>query len=247
MSSKIGGQVNLARMLPGRDDIGMVLRWYEDQLRRHAVRIEFGERIESPEGAAEVLAKERPDVVVIATGSRPIRDGMQQFDYSAIQGHELTLSIDQVLTGAEVGREVMILDESGFVEGLALSEMLSKRGSKVELVTRDPAPGLETQWSLQLPYLYERAFRAGVTFTPNTFISQVRADSVTLFNVYTGERAIRRGSITVILNTGRTPNDEPCSLFSGKVGTLLTVGDCNLARREMGEVIAEAFELTRTI
>ena len=88
---------------------------------------------------------------------------MQQFDYSPIRGHELTaLSIDDVLTGAEVGKEVMILDESAFVEGLALSEMLSKRGSKVELVTRDPAPGLETLWSLQLPYLYERAFRARV-------------------------------------------------------------------------------------
>ena len=71
------------------------------------------------------------------------------------------------LPGAEVGKEVMILDESAFVEGLALSEMLAKRGSKVELVTRDPAPGLETLWSLQLPYLYERAFGAGVTFTPN--------------------------------------------------------------------------------
>ena len=32
MTSKIGGQVNLARMLPGRDDIGAVLGWYEGQL-----------------------------------------------------------------------------------------------------------------------------------------------------------------------------------------------------------------------
>ena len=67
-----------------------------------------------------------------------------------------------------MGKDVLILDESGFVEGLSLSEMLAKRGSKVELVTRDPAPGLETQWSLQLPYLYERALGAGVVFTPNT-------------------------------------------------------------------------------
>ena len=247
MSSRIGGQVNLAMMLPGRKEIGSILTWYERQLNRQAVRIEFGRPIASPEAANRVLNEERPDIVVVATGSRPMSDGMQQFDYSAIQGHELTLSIDQVMAGAPVGREVIILDESGFVEGLALSEMLSDRGSKVELVTRDPAPGLETQWSLQLPYLYERALRAGVTFTPNTFISQVRSDSVTLFNVYTKERRTRSGSITVILNTGRTPNDELCSFFSGRVGTLLTVGDCNLARREMGEVIAEAFDTLRNL
>jgi dimethylglycine catabolism A len=247
MSSRIGGQVNLAMMLPGRKEIGSILTWYERQLNRQAVRIEFGRPIASPEAANRVLNEERPDIVVVATGSRPMSDGMQQFDYSAIQGHALTLSIDQVMAGAPVGREVIILDESGFVEGLALSEMLSDRGSKVELVTRDPAPGLETQWSLQLPYLYERALRAGVTFTPNTFISQVRSDSVTLFNVYTKERRTRSGSITVILNTGRTPNDELCSFFSGRVGTLLTVGDCNLARREMGEVIAEAFDALRNL
>ena len=131
--------------------------------------------------------------MVIATGSRPITDGMQQFDYSAIKGHELALTVDQVLSGAEVGKDVLILDESGFVEGLSLSEMLAKRGSKVELGHAGPSPGLETQWSLQLPYLYERSLRAGVVFTPNTFVSEIRQDSVSLFNVYTGE-ASRGGS-----------------------------------------------------
>ena len=246
-SSVLGGQVNLARRLPGRDDFGIVLRWYESQLRQLGVRVEYRREIASTDAADFVLAEERPDFVVIATGSRPITDGMQQFDYSAIKGHELALTVDQVLSGAEVGKDVLILDESGFVEGLSLSEMLAKRGSKVELVTRDPAPGLETRWSLQLPYLYERSLRAGVVFTPNTFVSEIRQDSVSLFNVYTGDASSRRGQITVILNTGRIPNDGPYSLFRGKVGSLVTVGDCNLARREMGEVIAEAFELTRTI
>jgi thioredoxin reductase len=246
-SSVLGGQVNLARKLPGRDDFGIVMRWYESQLRHLGVRVEYRREIGSAEAADFVLAEERPDSVVIATGSRPITDGMQQFDYSTIKGHELALTVDQVLSGAEVGGDVLILDESGFVDGLSLSEMLAKRGSKVELVTRDPAPGLETQWSLQLPYLYERSLRAGVVFTPNTFIREIGLDSVSLFNVYTGDAISRRGQITVILNTGRIPNDSPYSLFRGKVGSLLTVGDCNLARREMGEVIAEAFELTRSI
>jgi pyruvate/2-oxoglutarate dehydrogenase complex dihydrolipoamide dehydrogenase (E3) component len=209
--------------------------------------VEYRREIATSEAADFVLEEEKPDSVVIATGSRPITDGMQQFDYSMVRGHELAVTVDEVLDGAPVGKDVLILDESGFVVGLSLAEMLAKRGSKVELVTRDPAPGLETQWSLQLPYLYERAFRSGVAFTPNTFISEVGTDSVSLFNVYTGERSSRDGRITVILNTGRVPNDGPFSLFRGKVASLLTVGDCNLAGREMGEVIAEAFELARRI
>jgi pyruvate/2-oxoglutarate dehydrogenase complex dihydrolipoamide dehydrogenase (E3) component len=240
--------VNLARTLPGRDEIGSIVKWYETELRRYGVRIEYGKEVASQEVADRLLAEEMPDVVVIATGSRPITDGMQQFDYSKIKGHELSLSVDQVLDGsAAVGKDVMILDESAFVEGLALSEMLSNRGSRVELVTRDPAPGLETQWSLQLPYLYERAFRAGVVFTPNAFIGEIRPEQVTLFNVYTGERFTRSGHITVILNTGRIPNDEPYGFFSEKTDRVITVGDCNLAKREMGDVIAEAFETIRKI
>jgi pyruvate/2-oxoglutarate dehydrogenase complex dihydrolipoamide dehydrogenase (E3) component len=186
-------------------------------------------------------------VVIIATGSRPIRDGVQAYNFASIPGHELTVTVDDVLQGTEVARDVMILDDSAFVEGLALSQLLAERGSNVELVTRDPAPGMDLQWSLQLPYLYERALRADVVFTPNAFVREVRTDAVVLYNIYTGEEKVRAGARTVIFNTGRMPNDEPYSFFRGKVGELFTMGDCNLARREIGEVIAEAFELTRRI
>jgi len=243
----LGGQVNLARALPARGDLGSIVTWYGAQLRNLGVRVELEKEVSSLEMADDAIAEERPDVVIVATGSRPIRDGLQAYNFASIPGHELTVTVDDVLNGAEVARDVMILDDSAFVEGLALSQLLAERGSKVELVTRDPAPGMDLQWSLQLPYLYERALRAGVVFTPNAFIREVRADAVVLYNVYTEEEAVRAGARTVVFNTGRMPNDEPYYFFRSKVGALLTVGDCNLARREIGEVIAEAFELTRRI
>jgi pyruvate/2-oxoglutarate dehydrogenase complex dihydrolipoamide dehydrogenase (E3) component len=246
-ASRIGGQLNLAVMLPGRDDLGSILRWYEVQLRQAGVRVELRKDISSQELADHVIQEERPDAVVVATGSRPIRDGLQQFDYMPIQGHELALTMDQVLQGAPVGRDVIVSDESAFVEGLALSELLSSRGSRVELVTRDPAPGMDLQWSLQLPYLYERALGAGVTFTPNTSVAEVRPESVVLSNVYTGKRTVRKGPATVVLNTGRLPDDGLYRFFAGKVGSVVTVGDCNVAKRELGDAIAEAFDTAREI
>jgi 2,4-dienoyl-CoA reductase-like NADH-dependent reductase (Old Yellow Enzyme family)/thioredoxin reductase len=243
----LGGQVNLAKTLPGRDGLGSIVKWYETQLRLHGVRLELGREVASSESVERILADERPDVVILATGSRPIRDGTQAFNYAAIPGHELTITVDDVLEGASVEKDVIILDDSGFVEGLALAHLLADRGSSVELVTRDPAPGLDAQWSQQLPYLYENAFRAGVKFAPNLFIREVRADAVVLYNIYTGEESTRPGTHTVVFNTGRMPNDELYGTLSGKVGQLMTVGDCNLAKREMGDVIAEAFDSARTI
>jgi pyruvate/2-oxoglutarate dehydrogenase complex dihydrolipoamide dehydrogenase (E3) component len=229
----------------------LIVAWYEAQLKMRGVRVEFGKDVSSSELAEVVVAEEKPDTVIIATGSTPIRDGVQAYSYASIPGNELTTTLDDVLQRSEVGSDVradvMILDDSAFVEGLSLSQLLADRGAKVELVTRDPAPGMDLQWSLQLPYLYERALRARVAFTPNAFVREVRSDAVVLYNVYTGEETVRAGGRTVVFITGRMPNDEPYSFFLGKVREVFTVGDCNLARREIGEVIAESFELTRRI
>jgi 2,4-dienoyl-CoA reductase-like NADH-dependent reductase (Old Yellow Enzyme family)/thioredoxin reductase len=246
-SPELGGQLKLARSLPARAEIGSILDWYVAQLSRLGVRVELGKDVHSQEAADRAIIDERPDSVVVATGSKPIRDGAQAYDYAPIGGHELAVTLDDVLRGTPVARDVLVLDDSAFVEGLALSQLLADRGSRVELVTRDPAPGMDLQWSLQLPYLYERALRANVVFTPNTFVREVRGDGVTLYNIYTGAETTRKGPLTVVFNTGRMPSDEPYSFFVGKVAQVMTVGDCNLARREMGEVIAEAFELTRKI
>lgn len=246
-TGSLGGQVNLARMLPGRDDLKAIVSWYQVQLSKAGVTVELRRDVSSPEAAEFVLEAERPDAVVLATGSSPIRDGVQAYNYAPIPGHELCLTLDDVLLGAPVGKKVLIVDDSAFVEGLSLSQLLSERGCSVEIVTRDPAPGMDLQWSLQLPYLYERALRAGVSFTPNSHVKEVRKDSVELYNVYTGEATVREGPLTVVLNTGRMPSDELFSAFDGNVPQLFTVGDCNLARREVGDAIAEAFEIAKDL
>lgn len=243
----LGGQLSLATMLPGREDLLAIVPWYRSQLRKAGVRLELRREVSVAEDAESLLREEAPDAVVLATGSSPIRDGVQAFNYAPIPGHEFCVTLDDVLKGAPVKPRVLIVDDSGFVEGLALSELLSRRGSEVELVTRDPAPGMDLQWSMQLPYLYERAMRQKVVFTANTHVRRVEKDSVLLYNVYTGEESRRKGERTVVLNTGRVPRDELYALFDGKVKELITVGDCNLARREIGESIAEAFQTLRKL
>ena len=50
-----------------------------------------------------------------------------------------------------------------------------------------------------------------------------------------------------MLNTGRMPLNGPYRLFQGRARDVVTVGDCNLAGREMGDAIAEAFEIVREL
>ena len=246
---QLGGQMLYAASLPNRRDLISISRWYEKEIQRLGVDVRLNLEIQSTEEIVDfVFSETKPDCVVLAAGSRPIRDGTQSFDYRAVPGHEYAITGDDLLSGkVQAGKNVLILDESAFIQGLGLAEKLARNGSKVELVTRDNAPGAELHWSLQLPYVYENALRAGVRFTPNTFIREILRNKVILYNIYSGEEFAREPIDTVVLETGRLPNDDLWKLFSGKVRECYTVGDCDIAGRQIGDAISTAFDVARKI
>lgn len=96
---------------------------------------------------------------------------------------------------------------------------------------------------MQLPYVYENVLKLGVKFTPNSFIREVRKDRVLLYNIYTGEETLREPIDTVVLETGRIPEDKLWHTLSRKVNESYIVGECSIAGRQMGDVISEAFDV----
>jgi 2,4-dienoyl-CoA reductase-like NADH-dependent reductase (Old Yellow Enzyme family) len=63
----IGGQLRFAAMMPGRHEIGDIVPWYQRQLSGLGVEVRLNHAADSA-----LLAAIRPDVVVVATGSRPV-------------------------------------------------------------------------------------------------------------------------------------------------------------------------------
>jgi len=61
--SWIGGQIRLAAMIPGRQEIGDMLPWYARQLAKHGVQVRLDTTVDA--AMFETLA---PDVVFVATG-----------------------------------------------------------------------------------------------------------------------------------------------------------------------------------
>jgi NADPH-dependent glutamate synthase beta subunit-like oxidoreductase len=246
---ELGGQVRLAAELPGRSNLISIVKWYEGQLSNLEIDIRMRSEIGTdPQAIEGLLSQIHPDCVVLATGSTPIKDGTQSFNYQKIRGFEFAMTLDDALSGnVQIGRNVVIIDELAFVECLALAEKLGKSGSKVELVTRDLAPGMELQWSLQIPYVYERALKAGIVLTPISFVEEISRNSVLLYNIHTGEKTLRENINTTILHTGRVPSDELVQAFSRSGLRVETAGECNLAGRQMGDAITEAYDLALTI
>ena len=108
-SDRLGGQLNLARVIPGKEEFHGLVHWYETMLPRLGVEV----RLRRPATAGDVAGF---DAVVVATGVRP-RD-------PRIPGQEgpNVLGYVDVLTGTPVGRRVAVVGAGGI--GFDISDFL---------------------------------------------------------------------------------------------------------------------------
>ncbi|MFN4170235.1 MAG: FAD-dependent oxidoreductase [Pseudorhodobacter sp.] len=109
--ARIGGQLNLAAQVPGKEEFHGLLRWFSTMLDRSGIDLRLGER-------ADPDALRGFDEVVIATGILPRDPG--------IEGQERALSYVDVLRGAPVGPRVAIIGAGGI--GFDVAEYLVHEG-----------------------------------------------------------------------------------------------------------------------
>jgi NADPH-dependent 2,4-dienoyl-CoA reductase/sulfur reductase-like enzyme len=66
-SDRLGGQLRLAARCPSRGEFAQVYNWLERQVRKAEVKVVLGVN-----ATASLIKEERPDIVVLATGSMPV-------------------------------------------------------------------------------------------------------------------------------------------------------------------------------
>jgi 2,4-dienoyl-CoA reductase (NADPH2) len=113
-AGEIGGQFNLAKRIPGKEEFESTLRYFRRRLDLLGVDVRLGAA-----ASAEALAGTH-DAVVVATGIRPRRPQLAGLD------HPKVLSYVDVLRGAPVGRRVAIVGAGGI--GFDVAEFLSHDG-----------------------------------------------------------------------------------------------------------------------
>ncbi len=102
-ANEIGGQFNVAKQIPGKEEFYETLRYFKNQLAHCQVNIQL-----NSEKTAEQLASEGFDDVVLATGIRP-----RQLDIDGIN-HPKVKSYLQVLKDKEpVGERIAIIGAGG--------------------------------------------------------------------------------------------------------------------------------------
>jgi 2,4-dienoyl-CoA reductase (NADPH2) len=109
----IGGQMNLARAVPGKEEFDETIRYYGRRLEVLGVDVRLGRRAE-----ADALNAEAHDEIVIATGVHPRALDLDGAD------HPMVMSYAEVLTGRKrPGRRVAIIGAGGI--GFDVAEYLT--------------------------------------------------------------------------------------------------------------------------
>jgi 2,4-dienoyl-CoA reductase (NADPH2) len=121
-ATEIGGQFNLAKQIPGKEEFHETLRYFRQHIVDTGVRLRLGERVD-----ADALSNF--DEVVVATGVRP---RMVEFPGS---DHPKVISYLDVLQGhVEVGKKVAIIGAGGI--GFDVAEFLVQEGESPSLDTK---------------------------------------------------------------------------------------------------------------
>ena len=101
--TRIGGQFNMAKRIPGKEEFEHTLRYFRRQLELHGVRVHLGERVD-----AAGLASRGHDVVVLATGVTPRVPSIPGLDHPSVLSY-----IDVLAKDAVVGERVAIIGAGG--------------------------------------------------------------------------------------------------------------------------------------
>ena len=105
----IGGQFDLARRIPGKEEFAETIRYYTTMLTKHGVDVRLNTR-------AEVAELEGFDDVVLATGVTPRLPDIPGVD------HPMVLSYAEAILGAPIGDRVAVVGAGGI--GFDVSEFL---------------------------------------------------------------------------------------------------------------------------
>jgi mycofactocin system FadH/OYE family oxidoreductase 2 len=233
---KLGGQVNIAALGAGREELKDVIRNFENQLKLLPVEVVLNKEVTS-----EFILEQTPDCVIVATGALPKHCALPGGDGPGV------FSVWQVLTGAaKVGKKVLFIDNEGHHQATATAELLADSGCQVHIVTNSPTIASELGPSQDSYLAHQRLAQKGVTFTPDFAVTEINGTAVKGLNYYNNEWHTFEGFDSVVYAMGGRAEDSLYKALKGKVKELYRIGDC-LAPRKIDMAILEGDKVARMI
>ncbi len=215
--SELGGQLIQAAVPPHKQELALLKRYLARQLEKSAAQVKLGVEV-----TPELVEKEKPDVVILATGSMPMIP-----EIPGISGSKVTTAIDVLSGRADVGEKVVVI--GGELVGCETAEFLSQQGKKVTVVRRGPEMASKMFHSNR-DALLTRLEKGGILLVTGVkkYVA-ITEDGLVIIDSEGKRRTLE--SDTIVLAAGAIPNDQMAKAIEGKVGEIHLAGDCVQPRR----------------
>jgi len=214
--AKLGGQLDIAALPPFKGDIFPWINYLVNQVKKAGVTVKL-----NTDATAEIVTREKPDTVIIATGGNPAMPDIAGIDTSNV------VTAQDVLSGkARAGQNVVIV--GGGMVGCETGYYLVTQGKTVTIIE-----------------ILNRMANDMFLMTRRRLMDGLRSKKVTMLTSATCEE-IKRGSVqvctadgkketipadTIIVAVGYKANDYLYKALKGEVPEIYCIGNSAKPRR----------------
>lgn len=148
-ANEIGGQFNIAKQIPGKEEFHETLRYFNRQLELNNVTVKLNSHM-----SAQQLNEADFDEVIIATGISPRQPEIEGIDHPSVLNY-----IDVIADKKPVGKKVAIIGAGGI--GFDTAEYITHSGES----TSQNIPAFMREWGIDMTF-NSRSGIEGVTPKP---------------------------------------------------------------------------------
>lgn len=226
----LGGQVNLAVIPPKKDIYQEVTLSRAKAIKELGVKVHLGKELTS-----EMIKQIAPDVLIIATGSKPLVPKIPGVERKNV------ISSREALSGAKTGDKVVVI--GGGLVGCETADYLAQQGKEVTIVemlrytAHDMGPAARY-------FLRRRLAEKAVKSLTSTTVEEIVEGGV---KVSSKESSYSLGPVdTVVIATGAESVNDLEALAKGMVPETYVIGDAAKPGKIMAAV-EQAAELARKL
>jgi 2,4-dienoyl-CoA reductase-like NADH-dependent reductase (Old Yellow Enzyme family)/thioredoxin reductase len=226
----LGGQINIADIPPKKDIYNEVILSRARAIKELGVEVHTGEEL-----TPELVKRIAPDVLIVATGSKPLVPKIPGIDRKNV------ITAAEALKGTKVGDKVIVV--GGGLVGCETADYLAQQGKEVTIVemlrhtARDVGPSARY-------FLRRRMAEKGIKILTSTTVEEITDDGV---SVKSGEGSQLLSPVdTVVLATGAESLNELEAKVKDTVPEVYVIGDAAKPGKIMAAV-EQAADLARQL
>jgi hypothetical protein len=155
----LGGRARTAGLRRGRERWRLYLEWLAGELHSHGVDVRLGQAAD-----ANDIAALDPDLVILATGSRPRQAGWHDNQYGLVADADEAIGSPPEPRGSA---SAIIVDQEGGFTAPTAAESLCHAGWTVQIITDLPFVAAKVD-PTQVWFVRRRLKKAGVTLRGNS-------------------------------------------------------------------------------